>query len=334
MCCKVLYKYRSFSNLTLEILVSDRLFFADPTTFNDPLDTNPTLECDLPIDRLEQIVHTFVQRRVKAEMEAAAKTIHYKGPKTLNHIESLSQSQASQTVAEIQYNATDPYYEMPDPHRFLLGSKIEKELLRQYDRGIVSLAERANCPLMWSHYGDQHRGLCLGYSVLQDDEANVHKVAYGGSRLVHASLIERMLGGDADARREVDSAVLFRKAKSWGYEREWRLVGKRGLQDAPLELDEVIFGLRCERSVEYAVMKALEGRDHPVRFYEIRSDAGTFRLRKRAADQIEVQAERPRRSPKARDISRFFRTPNTSGIAGDISAAATPDASENQGEDP
>lgn len=39
-----LYKYRSFSNLTLEMLFADTLYFADPSSFNDPLDTQPALE--------------------------------------------------------------------------------------------------------------------------------------------------------------------------------------------------------------------------------------------------------------------------------------------------
>ena len=33
------YKYRAFSHHTLDMLVEDRLYFADPSTFNDPLDT-------------------------------------------------------------------------------------------------------------------------------------------------------------------------------------------------------------------------------------------------------------------------------------------------------
>lgn len=301
-----LYKYRSFSNLTLDMLVSDRLFFADPTTFNDPLDTNPTLEADLPVENLQRIVRILVERRVKAEMEAAAKTIRFQGPKTLSRIETLSQRKAADTIADIAYNATNPDYEFPDPHKALLESWIERELLRQYDKGIVSLAERAVCPLMWSHYGDQHRGLCLGYSVQEDDAGGLHKVAYGGSRLVKISLVERMLDGDEDARRLVDDAVLLRKARSWAYEREWRLIGPRGLQDAPLELEEVIFGLRCEASVEYAVMSALEGRERPVRFFQIRSEAATFRLKKQAISGDAFGGELPRRALKQRDIARLF----------------------------
>lgn len=292
---KRLYKYRSFSNLTLAMLVEDTVYFADPTTFNDPLDTKPTLDTDLPSVALEPVLAQLIEQRTTAEMAAAAKTIRYNGPKTLDHIARQSRKAAERLLADIRYNATNPDYGVDDPEQFLLGQYVQEELLRRYDRGVFSLAERANCPLMWSHYGDQHRGICLGYSVPADVAGDVHKMKYGGSRLVQASAVSAMLAGDSAARRGVDEAVLLKKARPWAYEREWRLLGPRGEQHSPLELEEVIFGMRCSSAVIFAVIRALEGRDRPVRFYEIRGQHGRFLLDKRVADTDELLATLPRR---------------------------------------
>ncbi len=274
-----LFKYRAFNNLTLDMIIADNLYYADPGTFNDPLDTRPSLNADLPAPDLERALRLLVEQRVSAEMTAAAKTIRYKGPKTLDHIGRLSRLQADQVIAEISYNAADPSYEVDDPHQFLLGHYLEKELLLQYEKGIVSLAERANCPLMWSHYADQHHGVCIGYSAPSDVRDDLHKVRYGGKRLVDASKVLAMVDGDKQARRQVDEAVLLRKAASWRYEQEWRLIGQRGLRDSQLELEEVIFGMRCKDSVKYAVISALDGRQRSVRFYEMREIYGTFNLK-------------------------------------------------------
>jgi hypothetical protein len=35
-----LYKYRAFSSPTLNLLVSNHVYYADPSTFNDPLAAN------------------------------------------------------------------------------------------------------------------------------------------------------------------------------------------------------------------------------------------------------------------------------------------------------
>jgi len=70
-----LFKYRAFNNLTLDLVISDKLYYADPSTFNDPLDTRPSLNADLPAADLERALRQLVERRVTAEMTAAARTI-------------------------------------------------------------------------------------------------------------------------------------------------------------------------------------------------------------------------------------------------------------------
>ena len=72
-------------------------------------------------------------------------------------------------------------------------------------------------------------------------------------------------------------------------------LGPRGEQQSPLELEEVIFGMRCSSAVMFAVIRALEGRDRPVRFYEIRGQHGRFLLNKRVADTDELLATHPLR---------------------------------------
>ncbi len=277
---KRLYKYRDFSHRSLAMVISDNVYYADPSTFNDPLDARPSLNTDLDEAKLEEVLRIIVERRISAEMKTAAKIIQSRGPKTMDHIKRHSRRQVDQLIAEIEYRAMDTDYDSEDRQRLLLGRSIEGELLRHYDKGIVSLAERATCPLMWSHYGDQHRGVCIGYSVPVNAAGDLHKVEYGGSRLVAASKVAAMLSGDDVARGQVDEAVLLRKAKSWGYEREWRLIGPRGLQNSPLELEEIIFGMRCGPSVKYAVVKALEDRDRLVKFYEMLEVPGKFKLKK------------------------------------------------------
>lgn len=82
-----------------------------------------------------------------------------------------------------------------------------------------------------------------------------------------ASDIYTMLQVDETARQTVDRAVVTKKALDRRYEREWRLIGRRGPHDSPLEMEEVVFGMRCDTPVKYAVVKALEKRPRRVRFY-------------------------------------------------------------------
>lgn len=111
-----------------------------------------------------------------------------------------------------------------------------------------------------------------------------------------------MLDGDDVARRKVDDAVLTKKAIDWRYEREWRLIGPRGPQDSPLELQEVVFGMRCSPAVKFAIVRALEGRHRPVKFYEIRERRGRFLLGKYILDTDELSVSLPRRALEVQDF--------------------------------
>jgi hypothetical protein len=249
------------------------------------------------------MLQDLVQRRVRAELTAAAKTLKYSGLKTIAHIDDKSLSQATALISDARYHATNPDFDGADGLTITLGHYIQIELLRRYERGIVSLAERATCPLMWSHYGDQHRGIWVGYSVPVAAQNSLLKVRYGGSRTVPTSLVDSMLHDDAGAEENLDAAVLGVKAGSWRYEREWRLVDKRGLRDSPLELEEVIFGMRCEVAVKYAVARALLERRRPVKLYEMVEFPGIFRLKKVPLDTDEMFASLARR---ARDVFDDF----------------------------
>lgn len=109
-------------------------------------------------------------------------------------------------------------------------------------------------------------------------------------------MVLAMLDGDRGARQVVDDAVLLKKAQDWRYEKEWRLIGRRGAQDSPIELEEVVFGMRCPLAVKYAVVRALEDRPTTVKFYEIRRKPDTFLLNRYALDVDEMLATLPRRS--------------------------------------
>jgi hypothetical protein len=282
----------------LELLLADKVYFADPSTFNDPLDTRPRLKADLDNDALERLLVRLAETRLTSTLVAAAKTMTSRGPTSDAGIATTARLRAQALAQDIDYEAGNPDFGVSHEtaKSWLLRHAVEVELLKQYDKGILSLALRYDCPLMWSHYGDQHRGICFGYSVPPGHAPGLHRVHYGGSRHVLASDVVAMLNGDANARRRVDEGVLLRKAYSWRYEKEWRLIGKQGLSNSPLELEEVVFGLRCPGFVIHAVTRALKGRERAVKLYVMEERPGTFILKRTAVDVEQLAREFPRRA--------------------------------------
>jgi len=295
---KKVYRYQKLNALTLEALLQDELYFASPASFNDPQDCRPTVEPDSDNATLRTLLRELMQRRASEETKSALQRAKVRlGPNALAHVQRTSAQEAVYQLAEIAYHSTNPEYEVDEveAERGLLATAIEEELLRHYERGARCFSSTSRSPLLWSHYGDQHNGICVGYNMNRRPVPVLHQVQYGGNRLLLTSVVAKViLENDVQARAALDEAMLLRKAAAWRYKREWRLIGPVGPQDSCLELEDVTFGLRCPPALMHMVISALEGRDPSVRFYEMRQRRDSFVLQRRPVDINELQVYYPR----------------------------------------
>lgn len=84
--------------------------------------------------------------------------------------------------------------------------------------------------LMWSHYADSYRGVCIEYDIAKLSDENTIKqlfpVYYSKSREVFydMEILNDYMRGVRDMKRLEDSKGIFlSKADHWKYEREWRI---------------------------------------------------------------------------------------------------------------
>lgn len=308
---KKVYRYQRFSAMTLQSLCHDELYFSDPAAFNDPLDCQPTVESDSDRCTLRQLLTELVKRRVVAETLVALTNARLGGVKAAAHAKRLGEQAVRNELVNIEYNATNPEYKVSQEEAEcrLLTYEIQRELLKQYDRGVCCFSVSVNNPLLWSHYGDQHRGLCIGYGFDRVPKPKLQKVIYGGSRTVWTSLIARaLLEKETEAQNSLDRDVLLRKAPSWRYEREWRLLGNRGVQDSTLALEDLTFGLRCEDALMHAVISSLEPREESVRFFKMYVVRGTFKLKRKPVDSEEIRRYLPKTAQSGQEIFGPFKS--------------------------
>ena len=300
-----LYRYRAFDSRTIDSLCQDRLFFASPSSFNDPLDCMPTIIPNSSLDTLRDLLKFLIHRRVDAETTTSLSRARVEGERARAYARRRASEAASRELQDIAYRATNPEYETPREQAeiHLLTSQIEMELMRHYERGVCCFSTAYNSPLLWSHYGDQHKGICIGYDLERNPKPTLHKVVYGGNRNILTSTIARaLLDNEPVALQDLDRDVLLRKAAGWKYEREWRLIGSHGIQDSCVRLKEVTFGLRCSSAARHCVIRALDRRDPLLKFYEIRAGRGTFRLHRTAVDQDKLGVYLPATACSAEEM--------------------------------
>lgn len=189
------YRYRAFSVNTLESLCLDTLYFSNPGSFNDPLDCNPTIECDSSIEELRSILKLLIYRRVEADVYNNLKKAKIKHEDANNHAMFNAQNEASRELQDIAYHATNPEYEVSveEAESWLLLVQIEREILKYYERGVCCFSKTYSNPLLWSHYGDQHKGLCIGYGMERNPMPQLHEVDYDGGRSIYTSALKAAL---------------------------------------------------------------------------------------------------------------------------------------------
>lgn len=224
---RLLYRYRSLLPGTRKFvertITHGELFFAKPSSFNDPFDCQPTFSfnaTDLEILNY----YTRVGMKPKHGMTPGMAMANARS-KLHNRATGPRSPIARETIQKL--------------HTENVSERI----------GVLCLSEVRDDILMWGHYADNHRGICLGFESSNAFFENAHPVTYSPERPI--------INAFRDTRHQMLDAAIFTKAEHWRYEREWRQIRYQagaGLSVVPPEaLAVVIFGCKATAEVEALV---------------------------------------------------------------------------------
>ena len=112
----------------------------------------------------------------------------------------------------------------------------------QEDIKIACFSEVYDSILMWSHYTNNHSGICIEYDTNKFSpkiKSSIFPVLYSRTRL---DLTEDLMKASINAGYK---ALVF-KAKEWEYEKEWRIIlSNEDFINARRAISAVIVGVRC-----------------------------------------------------------------------------------------
>jgi hypothetical protein len=160
----------------------------------------------------------------------------------------------------------------------------ERDAIGKY--GVLCFSQRRNNILMWSHYADKHKGICLGFDV--PDELTT-KVKYFGDVVVVGNITysDRLTKQRNKATyEEIINKSFWGKYSGWKYEEEVRMHRQRMEIDEEtgyyflnfnkrLKLKEVIAGVRFTMS-KRPIEEALNVYPEDVKILKARRSAKTF----------------------------------------------------------
>ena len=253
----VLYKYfgppvgdESFAEANLlSLIVENKVRLSSNGEVNDPSDSAPFFDHDHNEKDLEKCINRLLKTPNKDPItERMRKGLASKLPNRAERKRFYKENRESydRTAVEAPKNS------------FLTS-------------GFTCMTEEWANRLMWSHYAQFHKGVCIGFRTRPIDElasipfaGNFLKVKYISERPIWS--LKAMMSGET--QEEVLKQALFHKDDVWAYEKEWRFTthindnarvykGGEFVTVGPDEIVEVIFGMRANDVTRQKVLDML-----------------------------------------------------------------------------
>lgn len=284
-----LYKYTT-AERGLQILENSSVVLSHPQDFNDPFDSFPRWDekefdkaCDIIVDYGIEIV------LVQAFEQLAQKLGKFKGRMLVNFVlgeyylmKKLVKKRPSEYVAVVKIENINKLFAFCD--KFGKNSPKQQEAKTQFDEQILAqrkilqdkisdiknireklligcFSSSKDSMLMWSHYADSHKGVCIEFDIPEEDEKLFQKVIYSEERPTNnfVQAVRKMCGqhlanGNFDKSDEALNKLLLEpyitKLIEWAYEDEYRLL----LSDNDIKMNENLKLINCtggEKRIAY-----------------------------------------------------------------------------------
>ncbi len=193
-----LYKYRNWTDIYHKnILLKNQLFLASPKDFNDPFDCRIAPNFKL-LDTKEKI-----QRYVDEALIRHFDTLT-KDNRDLVFEQKRLEERLLNNIEDVQKDHEEEYFNTRDIYF-----------------GVVSMSTRWDSILMWSHYSDSHKGICVGFSEEKLRESGL----FGAGGQVHYPTNNEYPQIDPFEKDKIENIITETqsKASDWSYEKEFRL---------------------------------------------------------------------------------------------------------------
>lgn len=245
----IVYRYRPGVEHDIASIRDRKIFFSSPSAFSDPFDCAITPDIIDPTDD-----------DVASAMEDLRKR----------------PGQPSSVIAEYE---SLPWEELRRKVRDGMATAV-RELTRQIAErnGVACFTTKNDNLLMWAHYADAHRGICLAYRAKYEPfVGKLHYVNYV-REVPHVSyaMCNNEPGADDLLR------ILYRtKSYEWHYEEEWRAFYDRPnrLFEYPVGILKGIYlGARVRREIVDGLREIFRDRRDEVEFYRGRLSTTRFRI--------------------------------------------------------
>jgi hypothetical protein len=226
-----IYKYREVCVCSLDCLETNSVWMASPDSYNDPYDSSIMLPTASIQRKLEaRLAKTIIEKyRLDNHLPSERLNAAISSPEPLKTLVGYFPELPS--VGPNQDWKSKAAYCSAEVTKLSNAARYTIAEWRKFAK-ICSFSEVPDSLLMWSHYADHHRGLCIEYDLeaLGDPNhffrKNLYPVLYS-SDFYNLDPFVKGLSGGPETRGSFQPMLpllaMLTKFQGWEYEREWRL---------------------------------------------------------------------------------------------------------------
>lgn len=210
---KIIYKYRGWKDEHHKnVLFKNELYLTSPKEFNDPFDSRFFISFQLIDSTEKQEKYISIYRKKYAEIIV-------------------------QSGLNLERELNNLKEELQNPEQYYKRRLELEEPDWDLRNGILSMSFRWDSILMWSHYGDHHKGYCIGFNESKMRNSGIFGTGGSVEYTFDFPLIDPLKNEDL---MKITYKRLFYKSEEWAYEKEYRLT-KFYYPDLPDENDRVVY---------------------------------------------------------------------------------------------
>ncbi|MBB1139177.1 DUF2971 domain-containing protein [Myroides sp. WP-1] len=237
-----LYQFKPLTKYTENIFQNDEIFFSSITNFNDPFEG--------------KFIHD----------------VDYKDYEVYLYLLGLKYQKHNIDIdINILYNAV-----INDRITFNKNNLTTINNLLE-NSGVGCFVTNYNNLLMWSHYANSHKGVCIEYEILKSPETFVSPIPVEYSNKYPKLNYIRN-------QHDLLEKTICRKSTEWSYEDEFRILKpKNGVYKIKKEsIRSISFGVKCSENDRIELVKILKNNNYNhVKLYQCLLSQRSFELERK-----------------------------------------------------
>lgn len=276
-----LYKYISLDDYAQEkftCLANDQIWIAGPETMNDPYDSG-----------LYFLKNILANAAVKQDFFGFANEVKLNEKFTPDEINKIREAEDIQVAIYDMVKQKFPD-KADDINRFIpvmesMQTKWHEQLLDGFNSKIKSslkiscFTEVKDSLLMWSHYANSHKGICIEYNFRQLPADDLRKHALYPVNYSEKFLDATSLMKDIHTAPLIALLASLYKSPEWAYEKEWRLIipGEIMPTDSPFKVPKpvsIYLGSKIGKSERENVIELCQAKGIPA--FQMRTKYSAF----------------------------------------------------------